>query len=83
MKTSVNTWVQKPYLNFNAINWVEIKTGTSQLSHNQLLYKDKSIIGVHVFRLMNDFPKSFSIVFENFYSKEIAESKRNQHFNEI
>jgi|WetSurMetagenome_2_1015567.scaffolds.fasta_scaffold523650_1 hypothetical protein len=74
-------WVQKQYLNCNALNWVEVKTGKGQLTQNQIKYKDKSLIGVHVFRVKHVFPEIFSIEFESFHSKIIAESDNNKGFN--
>ena len=76
-------YIQQPYLTSKAFHWVEIKTGNGKLTKNQKLYKDQSIIGVHVFRIKNDLPDSFLVEFEGFHSKYKAESEKENFIEDI
>lgn len=52
---------QQPFLTDKAFNWIEIKTGKAKLSKSQREYKEKSRIGLRLFRIKTSLPTSFEV----------------------
>jgi hypothetical protein len=46
-------------------NWIEVKTNDSPLSENQEGLRKKSQIGLRIFRIKADFPKTFEVTQED------------------
>ena len=63
-KKEDDRYKQMPYLTHKAFNWIEIKTGKAKLSKNQKKYRDKSQIGVQLFRISTLFPKNYAVKYE-------------------
>ncbi len=57
-------YIQEPYLSKKAFNWIEVKTGKARLSPAQKNYMKSSGIGVQVFRINTDLPRTFDVTWE-------------------
>ena len=58
-------YVQKQNVTPYSFNWVEIKTGQSELTKNQKEYSKKSNISFRVFRVLSEWPKMMHIADES------------------